>query len=137
MEVLRLLATGEFVEYQGKHISFPRIKMRPAPGQSVPIYICGVSDAAIDRAARLGDGLVGMPSSIDEFGAVVARTEQRRQELGRDHEPFDYVAITGPGNYDDFRRLEDLGATGAYVTAGASSPDGLKRFVDEIAVRFR
>jgi probable F420-dependent oxidoreductase len=137
IEALRLLATGEMVEYHGKHISFPRLTMRPALGQSVPIYICGISEAAIKRAARLGDGLVGMPSSIEEFAAVVARTEKYRQELGRQHEPFDYIAIAYAKNYDDFRRLEEVGATGAYITTSPSSTEDFQRFVDDIAARFR
>lgn len=137
IEALRLLATGEFVEYQGKHLSFPRLKMRPAPGQSVPIYLCGDSDPVVERAARIGDGLVAMPSTLEDFAALVARTEKCRKEIGRDGEPFEYVSLVHAQSYDDFRRLQDAGATGALITTGESTKDDLQRFVDEIAVRFR
>lgn len=49
--------TGWF-EYAGKHFTIPRSIVDPPPAQSPhpPIWVGGISDAALKRAARFGDG---------------------------------------------------------------------------------
>jgi probable F420-dependent oxidoreductase len=47
------------VEFDGRHYRIPRSKVGPKPvnGQ-LPVYIGGVAQPAIERAARLGDGCI-------------------------------------------------------------------------------
>ena len=56
IEILRLLWSGEMVEYHGRHYDFAPMQMRPAPEQPVPIFVGGLSEPALARAARC-DGL--------------------------------------------------------------------------------
>jgi probable F420-dependent oxidoreductase len=58
IEVLRALWTQDAASYQGKFFRFTDVAMRPKPVQAggPPIIIGGRSEAAIRRAARLGDG---------------------------------------------------------------------------------
>ena len=56
IEIIRLVCSGEFVEYHGKHYDFDRLMVRPAPSEPVPIYVGGLSGPGLKRAARLGDG---------------------------------------------------------------------------------
>jgi len=47
-----------FFEFSGKHFQIPRAIMDPPPAQSPhpPIWLGGISDAALRRAAKYGDG---------------------------------------------------------------------------------
>jgi alkanesulfonate monooxygenase SsuD/methylene tetrahydromethanopterin reductase-like flavin-dependent oxidoreductase (luciferase family) len=46
------------VEFHGEHYTIPRCRIGPKPVQDrIPIFAGGVADAAIRRAARIGDGL--------------------------------------------------------------------------------
>jgi probable F420-dependent oxidoreductase len=58
IEVLRALWTQDVASYHGKYFQFTEVSMRPKPVQAggPPIIIGGRSEAAMRRAARLGDG---------------------------------------------------------------------------------
>jgi probable F420-dependent oxidoreductase len=85
IEVLRLLWQHPLVTYEGR---FHRIEdggINPLPVQRpIPIWIGGISDAAIRRVARLGDGW--MPNfDPDHHGRRAIETMRRHaREQGRD-----------------------------------------------------
>jgi probable F420-dependent oxidoreductase len=58
IEIMKTLWTTSPAEHQGVHYSFGPIRCEPRPVQRPhpPIWIGGHSDAALARAARLGDG---------------------------------------------------------------------------------
>jgi probable F420-dependent oxidoreductase len=58
IEIMKKLWTTSPAEHQGVHYSFGPIRCEPRPVQRPhpPIWIGGHSDAALARAARLGDG---------------------------------------------------------------------------------
>jgi len=57
LQILRLVWTQEKTSFAGRHYRFPELTMHPRPVQkpSPPLWVAGVADAAVDRAARLGD----------------------------------------------------------------------------------
>jgi alkanesulfonate monooxygenase SsuD/methylene tetrahydromethanopterin reductase-like flavin-dependent oxidoreductase (luciferase family) len=57
--VLRQLLTGDPVRFSGIHIAVDT-RIRPAPSTPVPIMVAGRSAAALIRAARHGDGWLGI-----------------------------------------------------------------------------
>lgn len=112
IQVIRLLLGGGFVEFHGKYFDFDRLIMEPVPKKRIPIYVGGTSPPALRRAARYGDGWIGVVHTIAETERLLADLKAMRRELGRDREPFDVMlhcpdAVT----VDDVRRLEDLGVT--------------------------
>jgi probable F420-dependent oxidoreductase len=142
IEVLRLLWSGEMVEYHGKHYDFGRVQMSPAPPAQVPIYMGGESDPALRRAARLADGFISVPHDPAELADLVGKLTALRAEYGRQDDPFAFITINPvPGPVGDYRRLADLGVTGVIegppVGPDASASehvDALHRFgVDVIA----
>lgn len=56
--LLRRLWTGELVEFDGRFDKIDRACLNPHPDQPIPVYCGGVSDAALRRAARIGDGFI-------------------------------------------------------------------------------
>ena len=78
IEVLRTLWRGGMVEHHGEFYDFDRLEMAPAPPEPVPILIGGHSEVALRRAARIGDGWIGVYYRLDELLAIV----ERLQEMG-------------------------------------------------------
>lgn len=74
LEILRLVWRNERTSYSGRFWSFPEITVYPRPVQqpNPPLWVAGVADAAIDRAARLGDAwLCGPVQSLKKATAMV------------------------------------------------------------------
>jgi len=83
VQAIRHLWRGE--GYQGEFVSIPPNLFEPSPvrGQ-VPIWVGGNSDAALRRAARLGDGWIPMGSlPLEQLREKVERINELAAEAGR------------------------------------------------------
>jgi probable F420-dependent oxidoreductase len=146
LEVLRKLWTGEVVEHHGEFFDVPPLEMLPAPTVPVPVYVGGVSEAALRRAAR-HDGWVSDLHTIEELAAIRAQIERYREEYGRTEVPF---AVFGSArdawDLDGYRRVHEAGVTHLitmpwYFYAGADADvagkvDGIKRFADDVIAKW-
>jgi alkanesulfonate monooxygenase SsuD/methylene tetrahydromethanopterin reductase-like flavin-dependent oxidoreductase (luciferase family) len=91
--------------------------MAPVPTKRIPIYVGGTSKPALRRAARYGDGWIGIIHPMEEIKGIVAELNALRREFGREKEPFDIIAdCPDAQTVDEIRRLEDLGVTDLKVT---------------------
>jgi alkanesulfonate monooxygenase SsuD/methylene tetrahydromethanopterin reductase-like flavin-dependent oxidoreductase (luciferase family) len=116
IQVIRLLLGGGMVEFHGKYIDFDRLIMAPVPKKRIPIYVGGSTKPALVRAARYGDGWIGIVHTIEETKGMVAELNALRREYGREHEPFDIMLhCPDATTVDAIRRLEDLGVTDLQV----------------------
>jgi probable F420-dependent oxidoreductase len=125
IDVLRKLWTGEMVEHRGEFFRLAHVKLSPMPREPIPIYIGGMSTAALRRAARLGDGWIGPGQTPQEALATVRRLDRLRSEAGRSAEPFDaIVPLSVPPDPEILMRLRDAGVGGAvsYPFAFAIGP---------------
>jgi len=146
LEVLRKLWTGEVVEHHGEFFDVPPLEMLPAPTEPVPVYVGGVSEAALRRAAR-HDGWVSDLHTIEELAAIRAQIERYREEYGRTEVPF---AVFGSArdawDLDGYRRVHEAGVTHLitmpwYFYAGADADvagkvEGIKRFADDVIAKW-
>jgi len=74
LQILRLVWEQENTSYEGQFWSFPELTVQPRPVQRPhpPLWVAGVADVAIDRAARLGDAwLCGPVQSIGKAASMV------------------------------------------------------------------
>lgn len=78
---VRRLLSGSPVSHRCDFFEFEDALILPAPEPQVPILIGGRSDAAIRRAAHLGDGWLGLWCSPRRFAEVVAEIDSL--SLGR------------------------------------------------------
>jgi len=146
IEIIRGLSKGGFYEFHGRYYDVPSIKICPVPSAPVPILIGGHSEAALRRAARLGDGW--MHAGSGELEPMLRRLGELRREHGRDREPFEvHVISLDAYNLDGVHRLEDLGVTDVIV--GFRNPyyepidsqtleqkiDLLQRYADEVIAK--
>lgn len=83
LTVLRALLTGEPVTHRGAFFDLDRAVILPAPSSPVPLVVGGRSDAALSRAARLGDGWLGIWVSARRYAEVVGRIADLAEEAGR------------------------------------------------------
>jgi probable F420-dependent oxidoreductase len=116
IEVIRGLTTGEFFEYHGEIFDVPAIKMTPAPTVPIPILIGGHHEAALRRAARVGDGWMHGGGDPGDLPGLLVDLQKYRAEYGTDSKPFEIHVISADAyTADGVRRLEDLGVTDAIV----------------------
>ena len=143
IEIIRGLATGDFFEYHGQYYDVPSIKLCPAPSRPIPILIGGHADAALRRAARLGDGWMHAGGDAEALGGMLARLAELRREYGRDRDPFEvHVISLDAYTHDGIKRLEDQGVTDAIVgfrnayetdtTTLDQKLEALRRYADQV-----
>ena len=143
-------ADGDVVEFHGEFYDMPPMDPEPRPVQRpIPILIGGHSDAALDRAARIGDGWIAASMSPRRTGRALGHAAAAAERQGRD------PAVVTAGRRDERdvgrsarRALVDL--IGEYATMGVDhlqlglfgrSPeatlDNVRRFADEVMPAFR
>ena len=114
--ILRGLAAGGYFEFHGKVFDLPPVKIAPVPPDPIPLLIGGHSDAALRRAARLGDGWLHGGGDPTDLPGLLDKLARFRREEGTDGLPFEVHAISLDAyTADGVRRLEDQGVTDLIV----------------------
>jgi probable F420-dependent oxidoreductase len=85
IEVLRALWTQDAASYHGKYFQFTAVAMRPKPVQAggPPIIVGGRSDAAMRRAARLGDGYMPYLFTPQQYAEALHKIHAYASAAGR------------------------------------------------------
>jgi probable F420-dependent oxidoreductase len=116
IEIIRGLLAGGFYEFHGECFDLESIKICPVPTEPVPMLIGGHSEAALKRAARLGDGWMHAGGDPADLARMLDRIRELRRQHGRERLPFEvHVISLDAYSVDGIRRLEDLGVTDAIV----------------------
>jgi len=147
VEIMRLLWTGQYVSYHGKHYQFDRIEMNPPPTKPIPIWVGGISEAALRRAARIGDGWLSDLQSAADIVDSIKKIREYREEYGRDPNDFDVLATPmDVFDIDGYRRLKDQGVTRIMTQPWQIySPgtkdlrlecDSIRRYADDVISKF-
>lgn len=148
IEIIRGLQGGDYFGYRGEHYDIPALKLCPVPSQPVPILIGGHADAALERAARLGDGWMHGGGPNDDLDALLARLERYHEQHGTAGRPFQiHVIHLDAFSPDGVKRLEDRGVTDCIVGfRDAYQPDemaldqkltALRSFADQVISKVR
>lgn len=128
LEVIRGLWAGGMFEHHGEFYDFDPVEMRPAPTKPVPVYVGGHSEVAFRRAARLGDGWLGVHYPVDEVFSLCAELRRVREEAGTVDRPFEIIVspLAAP-TPDLIEQLEAVGVTtiltSAWMAVGEMTPD--------------
>src|SRR4051794_11402286 len=91
LHLLRLLAVGTPVTFAGEFFALDDALILPVPSPSIPLVVGGRSDAAASRAARLGDGWLGIWVSPRRYGAVRDHIALQATDVGRDPSRFEHA----------------------------------------------
>lgn len=141
IEICKLLWTQTETSYAGEHFSFDGAVFEPKPVQQPhpPILVGGESKAALRRAARLGDGWIGMGHTLDSAVQQIAVLDQLLAAQGRDRVRDGFQVCCGgpvetPG---DVEQWEKIGVTRLLVSPWRRSPDavaGLEDFASRLGL---
>jgi probable F420-dependent oxidoreductase len=98
--LLRRFWTGEPVTHHGRHFDIDDVRIHPAPARpgGPPILVSGRSDAAMRRAAQLGDGWMPYLFSPRRYAASVERIGELAD---RDLDGFQWLAYVMVAVDDD------------------------------------
>ena len=110
---LRALWTEGWTEYHGTHYDVAPLQMNPVPTAPIPIYVGGVSEPALRRMARFGDGwLASSAYDEDEAWATLKKVEQALAAEGRRLTDIRvYLALGVMPDVDTYKRFEDAGVS--------------------------
>lgn len=130
LEVMKRLWTEEQVSHQGRFFSFQDTTLLPQPAQKPypPIWIAGRSEAAMRRAALLGDGWYPYLFTVRRLKSSNETIRQMAAEAGRDLEGFHWGLNQPTAISQD--REEALGLAVANVGQRYVTPD---RSAEDIA----
>ncbi|HEY1974126.1 MAG TPA: LLM class flavin-dependent oxidoreductase [Pseudonocardia sp.] len=86
LDIVRRLWTEDAVDHEGRYATLHGITIDPKPIQRPhpPIWVSGRKDAAIRRAARIGDGWLPYMFSPEMISASLDRLKELCSEYGRD-----------------------------------------------------
>jgi len=91
--LMRKLWEQPVIEHEDSDHRIDRAGIAPRPKRSIPIWFGGFSDAAYDRAARIGDGFMFSGRTQTEAVRIKAKITARLRELGRDADAFGFESI--------------------------------------------
>ena len=89
--VVKRLWSEPAVEHHGEFFDFAPVAFEPKPVQKPwpKLHVGGESDAALRRAARHGDGWLGLGHTVESVQVPLARLRELREREERAHEPFE------------------------------------------------
>ena len=115
VDIVRRLSGGGGHAYSGRYYQFPAVRTTHE-ASPFPIVFGGLSDPAVRRAARLGDGWYGVPGlDIERVAAV--REIVARERGGLDGYEF-HVRLAPDFTQPDVDRLTALGVDRIVVPVG-------------------
>ena len=89
VEVLRRLWSEDLVSFSGRFHNLNEVSIVPPPVQRpIPIWFGGVSDAAVTRAARLGDGWMPIIEPDAQAEEKLGALREQLRSFGRDPAKF-------------------------------------------------
>ena len=90
VEVMRKLWASDDVSHDGEFVQFANISSNPKPANgSVPIHIGGHSEAAAERAGRIGDGFFPAKGDVP---TLIELARKAAADAGRDADAIEMTA---------------------------------------------
>lgn len=107
LTIMRLVWQNEHTSFEGRFWSFPELTVYPRPVQqpNPPLWVAGVADVAVERAARLGDAwLCGPVQSITRANTCL---DIYRAACAAHAKPADWILRRYAWVGTDKREIED------------------------------
>ncbi|MEW5812679.1 MAG: TIGR03619 family F420-dependent LLM class oxidoreductase [Actinomycetota bacterium] len=137
LELMKALWAPGWTEFTGEFYTAPRMEMEPTP-PPIPIYVGGLSDIALRRAAR-HDGWIGDLITTDQALERIAALRRIRAESGLDMAGFEAITpLSDAFLPEHYARAQEGGVTGIITMPWmfysgpeatlAQKIDGMRRF---------
>lgn len=130
--LLRQFWTAEPITHKGRYYEMEDVRIHPAPVQAggPPIVVAGRSEAAMRRAAKLGDGWFPYLYSARRYAASVQTVQSAAAEAGRDLGDFGWYVWIFLNIHPD----GDVAREQAARTMGGTYNQDFRQMVDSVAV---
>jgi len=133
--VCKRLWTEDVIEHHGEFFDFAPVMFEPKPVQKPhpPVLVGGESERALERAARLGDGWIGMSHTPDSVSVQVKKLRELLRAQPAKPQGFTITCSGLADTTDDKKHWEDAGVDRLIVTPWKRSPeapDSMKRFAE-------
>ena len=132
LEAMRLLWSGKPVTFQGRHFQMEEASINPLPAQDPhpPVWVSGRRDAAMARAAKLGDGWLPYFYDPERYRHSVERISLLAQEQGRNLERFQWAYFPYISIYPTVEEATEIAAKelGGRYLYGADFRDIVHRY---------
>lgn len=150
IEIIRGVMSGELYEFHGRYYDVPKLQIAPVPPGGVPIYIGGLAEPVLKRAARMADGYIGWENPrcrFEEVGSLARRIAMYREEYGTADAPFEFKFLPLSSRAEVVAELQRHGVTdvisipwmerfGPEATL-AQRIESVQRYADEVIAKFR
>ncbi len=141
LDLLAELWSPGWNSFDGNHYPTPRLVMEPTPTARIPIYVGGLSEIGMRRAAR-HDGWIGDLYSIEEATVHARRLAEIREEIGAEGDFRMITALTDAFLPEQFAAAEAGGVTDVWTMPWAyyhglectleQKLDGIGRFAEDV-----
>ena len=143
LALMKQLWAPGWTEFSGDFYTAPRMEMEPTP-PPIPVYVGGLSDIALRRAAR-HDGWIGDLISTEQALERIATLRRLRSEKGLGMQGFEVITpLTDAFTPEHYARAEAGGITGIVTMpwmfyGGPDATleqkiDGMRRFRTDMAL---
>jgi probable F420-dependent oxidoreductase len=129
LAVCQRLWSEPVVEHHGTFFDFAEVMFEPKPVQKPwpPVHVGGESDAALRRAARAGDGWIGLGGHTPESAAaLVAKLHRYQEECGRADHHIEVTISGDTSSPDAIAAFEDAGVHRMIVAPWQRSPEAVE-----------
>lgn len=114
LDVCTRLWSERVIEHRGEFYDFEPVMFEPKPVQQPrpPVHVGGVSDAALRRAVRSGDGWIGMNETFEGAQQHVERLRRLAEEYDRPADRPLQITVGGDiRDREDVAHWEEVGVT--------------------------
>jgi probable F420-dependent oxidoreductase len=136
IQALKAIWLNREPEFRGRHITVAGtiIEPKPVTKPHPPIFVGGESEAALKRAATVGNGWYGhVVNDPDSIRPTIERLNNWRREAGREREPFEVTVRVRPNiGVDVVKRLGELGVARVVLEAGTFEDIEARRVLPEV-----
>lgn len=139
LAVCKRLWSEPVVEHRGDFFRFEPVRFEPKPVQRPwpPVHVGGESTAALRRAARHGDGWIGLDHTPESAAERVAQLRALREGAGSAARPFEVSVGAAPGSAGEVERFAAAGVDRLVVAPWRRSPeaaDALAGFAERVGL---
>jgi probable F420-dependent oxidoreductase len=141
LDLLKELWSPGWNSHEGEFYPTPRLVMEPTPTARIPIYVGGLSEVGMRRAAR-HDGWIGDLYTTEEAGRHARRLAEIRDEIGAEGDFRMITALTDAFLPEQFAAAGEAGVTDVWTMPWAyyhglectleQKLDGIGRFAEDV-----
>ena len=134
---MKELWTKDEAEFHGRYYDFPPVRCYPKPVQKPhpPIYLGGFAKNVFRRVVAWGDDWMPIRVTPEQIKMGRATLEELAEATGRDPNSIG-IMVSGIGDRDELKRMEDAGATSATVRLATSAEGEAFPALEKVAQEF-